>query len=246
VAADPKPVMFTDNGLVPVWTYCTSSTRASYLSAQFDDLYRLVTSGAATRDYAPSSDRNTSGSGVYTWSVDADFKETLKAGDSKDALVVTGFGTRINGDRHVTRIGIQVTDINSGNVYYCAKGDVSKFDLSDYEVFDTVPTGTVMTGLAVREADCNLNNLALYYQTLSFIDYGNSSQDTHVGSTVLTRYKDKSGSTTAFTGWEQDYKPANPSAGYVLTGIDIACSNKAGGFVTLNVMLKKLARNIDV
>jgi hypothetical protein len=245
VAADPKPVMFTENGLVPVWTYCTSSTRASYLSAQFDDLYRLVTSGTAIRDYAPSSDRSTS-SGVYTWSVDADFKETLKAGDSKDALVVTGFGTLINNDRHVVRIGIQVTDINSGNVYYCAKGDVSKFDLSDYEIFDTVPTGTVMTGLAVREKDCNLNNLGLHYQTLSFIDYGNSNQDTHLGATVNTRYKDRSGNTGAYTGFEQDYKPANPSEGYVLTGIEICCSSKAGGFVTLNVMQKKLARNIDV
>ena len=121
VAADPKPVMFTENGLVPVWTYCTSSTRASYLSAQFDDLYRLVTYGTAIRDEAPSPDRSTS-SGVYTWSADADFKETLKAGDSKDALVVTGFGTRVNNDRHVTRIGIQVTDINSGNVITAPRG----------------------------------------------------------------------------------------------------------------------------
>jgi hypothetical protein len=178
--------------------------------------------------------------------VDADFHETLKPGDNKDSLVLTGFGSRVNSDCHVTRIGVQVTDINSGNVYYAAKGDVSQFDLNDYEVFDTVPTGTVMTGLGIREKDNNLNNLGLHYQTLSFINYGNSSQDTHVGSTILTRYKDKSGNTGAFTGFEQEYKPVNPSAGYVLTGVTIACSGNSASFVTLNVCQNKLARKIDL
>ena len=111
---------------------------------------------------------------------------------------------------------------------------------------NSVPTGTVMTGLGIREKDKNLNNLGLHYQTLSFIDYGSSSQDTHLGSTIISRCKDKSGNTGAFTGWEQEYKPVNPSAGYVLTGVTIACSGGASSFVTLNVRQNKLARKIDL
>ena len=89
--------------------------------AQFDDLYRLVKTSPTSVDYAPQSDKKTSGSGIDSWTVDADFHETLKPGVQGTLLVLTGFGSRVNSDCHVTRIGVQVTDINSWNAYYAAK-----------------------------------------------------------------------------------------------------------------------------
>ncbi|EWY42864.1 hypothetical protein N825_02095 [Skermanella stibiiresistens SB22] len=246
VAGDPVAVTFTSNGLTPIWNYCSSSSRAQDLSTQFDDLYRLVHSGASTRDYAPQSDHATSGNTFLGWGL-ADVPTTqLQAGDSTESLALTGFGCRINSSRHVTRIGIEMTDIMSGNKYYFAKGDTTTFNINDYETFDTVPSGTVMTGIALREANERLNNMALHYQALGFIDYGSSSEDSHVGDVVSIRYKSHSGSTASFSGWEQNYVPTNPSAGYVLTGLEVASSDKHGGFCTLNVLRTKLSRKIDL
>jgi len=232
-------------GLTPIWELCSDSTRGDTLETAFYELYSPQhTTPVWTK--APNSDGNTSGTYVLGWNVNDDL-----AGSEYESripyMVLTGFGARIDGNDHVTRIAVQVTDLGTGDTYDFVKGDVTTFMQSDYEQYATVPAGCVMTGIALREKDDNLADMTLYYQAVDMTERNTVSVTidgtitritggllgTNIGSIAC-------GSSAA----EQAWVPASGNTS-VMTGIQVASSGQAQSFVTLNVYLATLYLEVD-
>ncbi|MBF0110247.1 MAG: hypothetical protein HQL76_13845 [Magnetococcales bacterium] len=241
----PAIVDFMAGGLTPIWNLCTDqTTRAKNLESAFESLYTpRHTTPVWTK--SPNSDGNNSS--ALSWNIDVDLVGTSLA-SRIPYLVMTGFGARIDKDTHVTRIGVQVTDLGTGQVYYFVKGDQSNFQKDQFEQFGTVPSGCVLTGIGFRESNNNLSDLTLYYQVLDMAGVERVST-TDGGGTTTTVDGGLLGGTVfskviGGSSQEQSYVPLAGNTS-VMTGIQVASSHGKGGFCTLNVYLATLYREVD-
>lgn len=249
-------------GLIPIWELCTDATRQTYLQEQFESLYQLSwVQSDIVMHYAPTSDQRTnwnsssptsasegtSQANLLSFRLDYDLAAaqlskngwSLPSGSSSlYTLVISGFGARVDKKGHVTRIAVQVTDVNTGTTQWYSKGDTTTYNQTNFELQMSAPSGMILTGLGVREQDNNLQNMGLYYQTLD----DSAKSQCYLGTNINAGYLSRSGSTGTFTGFEQNYNPGTNNT-YALVGIEVKCA--PGKFDTLNVLQAKLGRNID-
>ena len=238
---------YQSGGVSGIWALCDDPDKSSYLEAAFGQLYG--SDGYSFETYDLQVTQCTDGN--KTWNSDPNHNQSWTAGNETEVIV--GFGGNINSDKHVGKLIIITYDLVSGDyaTHYTGGGDPD----TKWEAFYMAPTGSAITGIGMSQASKDWSYLHVWYQKLQLADQNGVFLDPEIsewtGSSGDSRIVDPA-ALPAGSGWcadgsstvDQLQRYFRPDEGntYVLTGIDVNCSNSVNGFnyLTINQELLRL------
>lgn len=176
----PAVIAFApEGGLVPIWDFCSDTTRSAQVKERFEELY-VPRRGAMKWVYVEGSSPD-GGKEVYT--------------DDPEEFVV-GFGGNVDTNNNLNRIAIMIDNVRGGERTWVQSEGGS------LERSGAVPEGCALTGIAVHAEDDTLKHLKLYYQR---VNRGHSS----TGGPALDRDVYEMYVGGEHSGWDLDSKTAS-------------------------------------
>jgi len=218
IADHPAVIGFTNDGLTPIWEFCTDPTRESLLRVWFDDNYIPLCYSNQWRTYNSTSDEKL---------ISVQISDLVGSSTLEEYFMV-GFGGNVRSSGTLNRIGVCLENIRTGvRTWYSIDIDgtiTPNDDCSTFEKYGTVPEGSAMTGLAVRAHKGNLKNIKLYSQLVAL----GENTDNNSFALSYTVYETLIGGKSAY---DLDTTTSNGN-GQVMTGLQIAIKQCEGKFLS--------------
>lgn len=241
VDENPEFMEFLPDGLIPVWNLCDDDDRKDALEATFlgyfvttlyvDNKTCVYANGGYGLNTDDASDL---GDDLEAWVETKSVTEYVVP--SNEYQVMTGFGVTVStSDFHVKALKGEYFNLKTGETTY--KYDGGGSDSFTFEVDASVPVGSVMTGIGLRESNGDAKNMKIAYQEIDMSSPSNGYLSDDYDDVLDPK-------NSALDEYEIQYFPEIPR-NQVITGIAVASSSLKKAFVRLALEVGELKVKLD-